>query len=554
MKIIELIQNVMKMLNRYKKYYCLIIVILIILCFSIQISFAQSNETDISANADDSQSIQVNEANDAQLSTNHDSNNVSKLNEKDSFNSDEGSAKLSSSSNFTIFIVSDNPGTNILDMACKELFDENSNLENVNIQVRSGIQVKGMNETEFIALLSDCDVFIGEWVSTDVDAVLTSALSKYPELSNKKMFFVLEPPVGNMNSGSSSIGLIRNNTLNYNKIFSSLTNAELVSYFEGTKRGTDYSLVLDVMENEGAKFDPVFNKMVCYKDIHDKDNLKNQILYVLNYFGYNVNYQEPAFTGSKLYGIYRDRWYSLEEYKEVFFNPQNNRTIGLLESTMYVESHQLHPCDEIIKYFESHGYNVIPVFAAGGTSEQLKVMVESFTSAGDNTGGFIANPSDYDIYVDAIVSVVAYGIGGENFSTTTNFFEELGVPVFRAVHSDYVSNEQWQLGTTGLTTEKSDKWWHVTIAEAQGIIDATFIGGSASYISNLTGGRIVTYIPHKENIELLCERIDSWVDLRYLNNSEKLLSIVYYNYPPESTISVQVISIQSQASITCSTH
>ena len=528
------------MTKNYRKFHYFVIIMLLVFCFSVQISFAQSNnESDSSFSLDDSyQVIKVPEVDGDKLKAdNIDNSNLindskinNELNEKDSF--DSNGDKLSSSPEFTILIVSDNPGTNILDISCKELFDENPNLANVNIQVRSGIQIKEMSENDFIELLSSCDVFIGEWVSTDVDAVLTSALSKYPDLSNKQMFLVLEPPAGNLNSGSTSINLIKNNTINYNKIFSSFANDKLISYFKNTKRGTDYESVAQFIETEGADFNPIFNKLVSYKDIHDKDNLKNQISYILNYFGYPVDYYEPTFTGSKLYGIYRDRWYSLDEYIEAFFNPNNNRTIGLLESTMYVESHQLHPCDEIMKYFEDHGYNVIPVFAAGGTAEQLKVMVESFTSAGTNISGFVSNPSDFDIYVDAIVSVVAYGIGGENFTTTTNFFGSLGVPVFRAVHSDYVSNQQWELGTTGLTTEKSDKWWHVTIAEAQGIIDATFIGGSSSYISNLTGARIVTYIPHKGNIELLCERIDSWVDLRYLSNDEKLISIIYYNYPP----------------------
>ena len=433
--------------------------------------------------------------------------------------------------NLSILIVSDNPGTNVLDSSCQELMDEYPNL-NVNLMVRSGIQVKEMGESEFTNLLSGADVFIGEWISTDVDAVLTSALSKNPELANKKMFFILEPPVGNLNSGSASINLIKASTLNYKRIFDSVTNDELISFFANTKRGTPYSDVKNVIETEGAAFNPVFNKMVIYKDIHDKDSLKNQILYVLKYFGYDVKYQEPTPDESKLYGIYRDKWYSLEEYKAEFFNPDNTRTIGLLESTMYIESQQLHPCYEMIDYLESKGYNVIPVFAAGGTAEQLKVMVESFTSAGSDISGFIADSSNYDIYVDAIISVVAYGVGGENFTVTTKFFEELGVPVFRAVHSDYVSNEQWELGTTGLTTEKSDKWWHVTIAEAQGIIDATFIGGASSYVSNLTGARIVTYIPHMGNIELLCDRIDAWVDLQYMANENKTLSIIYYNYPP----------------------
>ena len=175
---------------------------------------------------------------------------------------------------------------------------------------------------------------------------------------------------------------------------------------------------------------------------------------------------------------------------------------------------------------------MIPVYAAGGSAEQLRAMVEAWTSAGGDISGFLENSSKYDTYVDAIVSMVAYGVGGENFTKATAFFEEIGVPIFRAIHSDFVSNEMWELGSTGLTTEKSDKWWHITIAETQGIIDATFIGGQSSYISNVTGARIVTYIPYERNVDLFTDRIDAWVDLKYTANAEKLISIIYYNYPP----------------------
>ena len=509
-----------------------VILLVFILLLASQVAFAQSNnETGM---AIDVESSTVNVIDD-EINNNFQlddalkvTNEINDIRISDA-NSSKNNEKVSSSENITILIVSDNPGTNILDSSCRELFEE-YDLSNVNLVVRSGIQVKEMDESEFTDLLVNCDGFIGEWVSTDVDAVLTSVLNKNPSLSDKKLFLILEAPVGNLNSGSSSIGLVRHSTLNYNKIFDSCPNERLISYLEGTKRGTAYDNVLAAINEYGFDFNPMFNKMVIYKDIHDKENLKNQILYVLSYFGLDVIAKDPSYTDSRPYGIFRDKWYSLEEYMAEFYNP-NARTIGILESTMYVPS-QLHPCIEIINYLENKGYNVIPVFAAGATTEQLKVMVESFTSAGTDVSGFIANSSNYNIYVDAIISVVAYGVGGENFTTTTRFFEELGVPVFRAVHSDYVSNEEWELGTTGLTSSKSDKWWHVAIAEAQGIIDATFIGGSASYISNVTGARIATYVPHTGNIELLCERIDSWVDLQYKANSEKLISLIYYNYPP----------------------
>ena len=492
-----------------RKKQTLLVILLVILSLSLfsQVAFAQSNVTDDDLKQDDNVDVVLDSESDG-------SNYISK-----------------NSMNTTLFIISDNPGTNVLDKSGQELFEEHD-LKNVNLVVRNGNQVKTMSEDELASLINGSDAFIGEWISSDVDSVLTSLLGKYPELSNKEIFLILEAPSGNLNSDSSSIKLLRNNTLNYNKIFTGFTNEELIKYFKNTKRGIAYSSVNSYITYDAANFNEFLNQMVLYKDLNDKDNLKNQILYVLNYLGLDLKYEKPTFTGSKTYGIYRDRWYSLDEYIETFFNKSNTRTVGVLESTMYIESQQLHTCYEIIESLESRGYNVIPVFAAGGSSEQLAVMVESWTNAGADIAGFLADSSAYDVYVDAIVSMVAYGVGGENFTKATDFFEEAGVPVFRAVHSDYVSNEQWELGSTGLTTEKSDKWWHITIAETQGIIDATFIGGASSYISNLTGAQITTYISHKGNIELLADRIDSWVDLKYTSNEDKLISIIYYNYPP----------------------
>ncbi|WP_458454135.1 cobaltochelatase subunit CobN [Methanobrevibacter sp.] len=511
--------------------FCLLVLIILIVCFS-QAVFAQSNnDSDISIN-----SIGIDE--EIEIPLQSDNEISSDFSDEDNINLESSNDEvedlpnqLSSSDNITVFIVSDNPGTNILDSACRELYGE-YDFENVNFVVRSGEQIKTMDELELVNLLYGSDAFIGEWISTDVDAVLTSVVEKYPDVVDKQMFLILEPPSGNLNSGSSSINLIKQNTINYNRIFSSFTTEEIITYFSNTMRGSSYEDIEKYIKGDGAVFNKILNDLVLYKDINDKNSMKNQILYILNHLGLDIAYDEPSFTGSYLYGIYRERWFSLDEYIATYFDSSRTRTVGILESTMYVSSQQLHPTYAIMELLESKGYNVIPVFAAGGTAEQLRVMVESFTSAGSDISGFLADSSNYEMYVDAIISMVAYGVGGENFTKTIEFFEELGVPVFRAVHSDYVSNEQWELGSTGLTTDKSDKWWHVAIAEAQGIIDATFIGGVSSYISNVTGARIVTYISHERNIDLLTDRVDSWVDLKYAVNSEKVLSIIYYNYPP----------------------
>ena len=497
----------MKFFRKKEKIFLIVLIMLSFAIFS-QTAFAGANDTVV----------------------NQDMSNV----ESDYSNKisiENSNEKLETSQNTTLFIISDNPGTNILDKAAEELYSEHK-LDNVNLVIRNGNQVKAMPEAELTNLIVGCDAFIGEWVSSDVDSVLTSVLDKNPEISNKKIFLILEPPSGNLNSDSSSIKLIRNNTLNYANVFEGFSNEELIKYFKNTKRGLAYSNVYSYLCEDAGNFNSFLNQLVLYKNLNDKDNLKNQILYILNYMGHDVEFENPTFTGTKTYGIYRDRWYSLDEYVETFFNKSNTRTVGILESTMYIDSQQLHTCYSIIESMESRGYNVIPVFAAGGSAEQLAVMVESWTNAGSDISGFLADSSSYDVYVDAIVSMVAYGVGGENFTKATDFFEEVGVPVFRAVHSDYVSNEWWELGSTGLTTDRSDKWWHITIAETQGIIDATFIGGASSYISNLTGAEVTTYIAHKGNIELLADRIDSWVDLKYTSNEDKMISIIYYNYPP----------------------
>ena len=438
---------------------------------------------------------------------------------------------LRGDASYTIFIISDTVGNNLFDTAACEILD-NPSFSDVNINIRSGSQINEMSEEELYNLMNSCDAFLGQWVSSNVDAVLTNLLGKYPDLSNKKVFLILEPPTGNIDSSSTSLNLVRNSTINYEKIFLNVANDDLVDYYKNTKRGGNFESIADYINSHAGSFPDFFNDLVLYKDINDKSNLKNEILCTLNFLGHSCEYEQPNFTGVQGSGIFRDRWYSLDEYIQTFFSSSNERTVGILESTMYIQSQQLDLINSITEHLESMGYNVIPIYCPAGSAEQLNIMIRYWTSAGNNVSGFLENPEKFDINVDAIISMVAYGIGGENFTNATHFFEDANVPVFRAVHSEYITNEQWELSPIGLTTTKSDKWWHVTIAESQGIFDATYVGGVDSYISNKTGANILTFIPVERNIELLVDRVDSWVDLQYTPNIDKLISIVYYNYPP----------------------
>ena len=441
-------------------------------------------------------------------------------------NVDSSDVSVDQSPQISMLLISDDGGTNIFDSAANEVL---SNYSNVNIQVRSSKQISSMDEMELFNLVDGSDIVIANWLTTDADSVFTNLLIKYPNLSNKELFLILE---ASSSSQLKTFNLVKNSTIHYQKIFEGFDADFLNRYFTSTKRGQSYSDVFNYVTNgEASQVNPEFNKAVLYKNCNDRENQLNQILWALNLVGFSCPYNEPSFHASYEYGLYRERYMSLEEYMKLYFDSSRKYTIGLLESNMYVSSASLEPYYAIIESLESKGANVIPVVAAGGSDNQLNVMIEYFTNAPDYKS-FLENSSKYESYVDAIISMPAYGIGGTLFDKVTEFFETASVPIFRAVHSDYVSNEEWELSTTGLPGNRSDKWWHVAIGEAQGIIEATFVGGVTHEISQTTGAQRSGYKPHEVNIDLFGDRILSWIDLHYENNANKKISLVYYNYPP----------------------
>jgi len=425
-----------------------------------------------------------------------------------------------------VFIISDNPGTNIANMAALDILEDLG--DKVSIQIRTGVQVEAMSENELRAYLDSCDIFIGEWITTNAATVLSQVLEDYSEVADKEngVFLILEPPAS---VSSSTIALMKYSTIKGVKILKNFTNEELLDYYTNTMRGTDYAAVTDYLET--VNFPELYNIATLYKDLNDKDSLQNQILWTLNLVGLAVDYETPTFSSTKQeYGIYRYQWYTLEAYMKKYFNDDAVGTVGVIESTMYVDSAMLQTYYGIIEALEAQGLNVIPITAYGGTEAQLDIMVQAFTSAPDYES-FIANPSKYEIYVDSIVEMPAYGLGGSAFTEVISFLSALNVPVIRAIHSDSVTTAEWELGTTGLPTENGSEWWHISVLEAQGIIEYTFVGGKSEEIDPDTGASISGYDPAEDNIELLAERVAAWVQLQYMVNSDKLVALIYYNYP-----------------------
>lgn len=434
---------------------------------------------------------------------------------------------MNNASVINIFMISNLPGTNVLNMAAQSILDKFQGT--VSIQLRNSEQVEAMSEDELRAYLAACDIFIGEWISSDGATLFSNVLNKYPEVAYKEngVFLILEPPIS---TTSSSVALMRYSTINGVRILENLTDDDLLDYYDKTKMGQNYTNVSNYMGT--VNFPNLYNIATLYKDLNNKDSIEDQILWALNIIGVETQFELPSPSPENQdYGIYRYRWYTLEEYKATYFKSWRQGTVGLIEYSTYIESEMLQTYYAIIESLEAQGLNVIPVTADGADPDQLEIMVQAFTNASDYQS-FIANPTAYAIYVDSIVEMAAYGLGGDAFTEVINFLSELNVPVVRAIHSDYMTNEQWELESTGLPTDDGSKWWHVAILEAQGIIEYTFVGGKSTKVDPDTGASIEGYVPQEENIEYMTKRVASWVKLQYMDNADKLVALIYYNYPP----------------------
>ena len=403
-----------------------------------------------------------------------------------------------------------------------------------------------MSNQELTSYMESADIVIAEWISSGVYEKLNNILKDNPHIINNKLnkiFLILEPPVS---TTASSVNIIKNSTFyirGVNKIaqLSNVSSELLYDYYFNTTRGLNYSSVHDYIDNIST-IPTLYNQATLYKDLSSVDGYRNMLLWLLNSMNsklYNKTYTlPPNQLHTPTYGIYREKWYSTidnegnwidgyEEYAKEYIN-SSRPTIGIIESKMYVDSQQLQPYYAIISKLESMQLNVIPIVAYGGTNEQLEVMLKSFT----NESRLEDITLDSEIRIDAMVNMVAYGLGGTDFDKVTPFFSKLNIPILKAVHSDYVSNTEYTLGTTGLGALGGDKWWHIAISEAQGAVTPTFVGGYAYSIDNDTGASISGYVPHDGNIEVLCNSLYNWALLKHLANSDKKVAILYYNYPP----------------------
>lgn len=159
-------------------------------------------------------------------------------------------------------------------------------------------------------------------------------------------------------------------------------------------------------------------------------------------------------------------------------------------------------------------------------------MVKFFTDA-KNIVQYEADPQRYPCKVNVIIDLLSFITGSTVSGAQVNrFFDQANVPVLRAMitTSTYRTPGQW------LVSEEGFSWmavyWQCAQPEMQGQIEPIAVGvGDIGYDPE-TGAQWDTTVTLPDRIQRLADRAYNWAQLQRLQNRDKKIAIVYYNYPP----------------------
>lgn len=191
-------------------------------------------------------------------------------------------------------------------------------------------------------------------------------------------------------------------------------------------------------------------------------------------------------------------------------------TVGLLVMRSYLLAGNSHHYDAVIKGLEAKGLRVITAYASGLDS---RPAVERYFFEGDTP------------IVDAVVSLTGFSLVGGPAYNDANAAEELlarlDVPYIAAHGTEFQSLESWEASDSGLLPVETTMM--VAIPELDGATGPTLFAGRSE---SAEPGRQREMKAHPERVGSMVERVARLVDLRRLARSERRVSIVLFNFPP----------------------
>lgn len=259
-------------------------------------------------------------------------------------------------------------------------------------------------------------------------------------------------------------------------------------------------------------------------------NLNNLLLYAANCFAggaYEVGEPlQPPWEG--LYHPDLQTLLTLEEYLARY--PVSGRpTLGICFYHSFWQSDNTGFVDALVREIEAQGAKVIPVFLNTYTDTDLGAR---------GVGWAIENffMKDGEPIIDALISLLAFSLtlrpGSPDETLTGAALRKLNVPLLKAF-TTYRTREEWQESDQGLSSMEITS--SVAMPEFDGfLITLPVAARQAEEIDELTGARIVKYVPLEERLPKLVRLALNWAKLRYIPKDQKRIAIIFHNYPPRN--------------------
>jgi cobaltochelatase CobN len=260
----------------------------------------------------------------------------------------------------------------------------------------------------------------------------------------------------------------------------------------------EYSILTDYLFNDGY------------------DNMENWIRRVGSTFG-NVYIEsadpaEPEIPTDGIYHpdafprIFENSTEYLEWYADHGYN-ESALTIGVIGGKFGQTELAFNSENAIIRELESQGCNVI---------------YTTYAVCSDDVDYFI---KDGEVLVDSIISVKGFYLNYGNQEEGVEYLQEVyNVPAIKAVQDYYQTPEDYINSTRGLSVSCIP--WQVTQAEIDGLTDYIWIAGRVQDEET----QQYYYKPLDYQVEWLCNRAIAWAELGEIDNSDKKISIIYYNH------------------------
>ncbi|GAB4380795.1 cobaltochelatase subunit CobN [Methanothermobacter thermautotrophicus] len=251
-----------------------------------------------------------------------------------------------------------------------------------------------------------------------------------------------------------------------------------------------------------------------YYGAGDPDNLMNLILFLLDsYTDLEVPFEDPVEMPP--YGLYlpfRGFYRDLESYRRASnFNPELP-TVGMLfYSGMHFDDTR--PLVEEL-YSRLHG-NVNCTVVFSDVENNLRAIEEYM--------------GDVDLFVNMQYFQLNRSPLGGDPEATRRLLRRIGAPYLICLRGYETDLDEWEAGGDGLNP--MEIVLGITLPELDGGFEPVFTAGMRTLNDpDLGEVRVVDVVP--ERMDRFAARILNWLKLRTMENHEKRIGIILYDYPP----------------------